>query len=322
MSRPTTILLAHDATESYRARLEARFPDLTFVAAASPDELERRLAEAAPEVAFSIRSAGLPGPVQRRLVDCPSLRWIQVGGAGVEHLLPWNPERLQVTNAAGLLSHVMAEYVIGAILMSNFGFPAYGRDQAVRAWKPRPWTEAAGKTLLVVGLGRIGRQTARLAKAVGLRVVGVRRSPAPDAAIDALLPPERLHDGLAQADFVVLHAPLTAETRGLIDAEALARMKPDALLINCARGPVVDQAALIEALERREIGGAVLDVFDEEPLPPDSPLWAREDVIVTPHVADSVADWQRRFADFFGDNLERWLAGRALENLVDPARGY
>ena len=316
------VLLAHDRPELYRDRLEARFPDIAFAAAGTPEALARALADQPPEVVFSVKCPGLPGPDQRTIVACPAVRWIQVGGAGVEHLLPWDPRRIAVSNAAGVLSHVMAEYVLGAILMTNFGFPGYRRDQERRLWRPRLWREAAGKTLLVVGLGRIGRQSARLAKAIGLRVMGLRRSQAPEPAVDRLLPPSALHEGLAEADFVVLHLPLTEETRGLIDAAALARMKPGALLINCARGPVVDQVALLAALDRGQLACAVLDVFDEEPLPADSPFWARDDVIVTPHVSDSVADWQSRFAELFADNLERWLAGAPLRNPVDPERGY
>ena len=191
-----------------------------------------------------------------------------------------------------------------------------------RTWRQHPWSGAEGKTLLVVGLGRIGQATARLAKAVGLRVLGVRRSEQAFEGIDGLYPPERLHEALGAADFVVLHVPHTQATHHLIDADALACLKPGAVLINCARGAVVDEAALIEALGRERLAGAVLDVFESEPLPPESPLWTLDRVVVTPHVSDSVEDWQRRFAAFFRDNLERWRAGEALENVVDPARGY
>lgn len=320
MSPP--ILLIDDRPADYQASLEARFPDQRFETCQTPEAVPQRLAEIAPEIVFSVKCPGLPGPAHRPVLDCPTLRWVQVGGAGVDHLPAWDPARVRVTNAAGVLSPFMAEYVIGAILMTNFGFPTYWHQQRESRWQQQDWTAAAGKTLLIVGLGRIGEQTARLAKAVGLRVLAVRRKAEAPEAVDELLPPERLHEGLVAADFVVLHVPLTETTRYLIDAEALACMKPSALLINCARGPVVDEAALLATLDEGRLAGAVLDVFAEEPLPPDSPLWSQERVIITPHVSDSVADWRRRFADFFAENLERWTAGQPLLNELDPIRGY
>ena len=316
------LLVLHDDPEPFVDLLRERFPDLSWQTCTSEDAVSRRLAEVEPEIVYSIKCPGIPGPAHRTILECPSLAWIQVGGAGVDHLVPWDSQRLAVTNCAGVLSPFMAEYVLGAILMCNFGFPTYRRQQQAALWRQNDWTAAAGKTLLIVGLGRIGQQTAKLAKAVGLRVIGMRQRPEIPKAVDAVFPPDRLHHVLAEADFVVLHVPLTEATHHLIDAAALACMKPSAILINCARGPVVDEAALIAALDAGQLSGAVLDVFAEEPLAADSPLWALDEVIVTPHVSDSVADWQQRFAGFFADNLERWLAGRPLENVVDPSRGY
>lgn len=316
------LLVIDNRCDLYLEALEARFPDLNVEACTNADDVARHLAVLEPEVVFSIKGPSFPGPAHRPVLDCPSVRWVQVGGAGVDHLLPREPSKITVTNAAGVLSPFMAEYVIGAILMCNFGFPAYWRQQQESCWHQRHWTAAAGKTLLVVGLGRIGQQTARLAKAIGLRVLAVRQQPEAPESVDAVFPPDRLHEALQESDFVVLHVPLTEATRHLIDAAALARMKPSALLINCARGPVVDEIALLAALDEGRLGGAVLDVFAEEPLPAGSPLWSNERVIVTPHVSDSVADWRQRFADFFADNLDRWLAGRPLHNQVDPSRGY
>lgn len=316
------VLLLDDSAEAYRDGLAARFPAIGFETCTSAAAVPRRLAEVAPEIAYSVKCPGLPGPAHGPALACPSLRWLQVGGAGVDHLPPWDPARIAVTNAAGVLSPFMAEYVIGAILMTNFGFPAYRQLQQEATWRQESWTAAAGKTLLIVGLGRIGRQTAKLAKAIGLRVLALRRKADAGEGVDAVFPPERLHEALAEADFAVLHVPLTEATRHLIDGPALARMKPSAVLINCARGPVVDEAALLAALRAGRLGGAVLDVFEQEPLPADSPLWSEPRVIVTPHVSDSVADWRTRFADFFADNLERWLAGAPLLNRVDPSRGY
>ncbi len=316
------ILVVHDRAELYLDLLHSRFPEAAIGHCRAADSLAADLARHRPEVVLSYRSAGIPGPVHRLILECPSVAWIQAAGAGIEHLLPWDPARVTVTNAAGVLSRFMAEYVVGAVLMTNFGFPRYLKQQARADWRGHPWSGVEGKTLLIVGLGRIGQATAKLAAAAGLRVTGVRRSDEPVEGVAALFPPDRLHDELAEADFVVLHVPHTAETRQLIDAAALARMKPSAILINCARGAVVDEAALIDALRAGTIAGAVLDVFEIEPLPPENPLWTLDNVVITPHVSDSVADWQNRLAAFFCDNLDRWRAGRPLENVVDPARGY
>ncbi len=312
------VLIVDDQPDEALAVVTARFPKLTVEAARSEAAVVETLARFAPTVVFSVKSPELPGKAHHPIFAVPGLRWVQVGGAGFDHLPRWDPDKIAVTNAAGVLSPFMAEYVVGAILMSNFGFPAYLRHQRAAQWRQLAWTAAAGKTLLIVGLGRIGQETAKLAKAVGLRVLAIRRRQEAPDQVDAVLPPERLHEALAEADFVVLHVPLTEATRHLIDAAALAHLKPSAVLINCARGPVVDEAALLEALDSERLAGAVLDVFAEEPLPPESPLWAQERVIVTPHVSDSVADWRQRFAVFFADNLERWLAGEPLVNLAEP----
>jgi D-2-hydroxyacid dehydrogenase (NADP+) len=179
-----------------------------------------------------------------------------------------------------------------------------------------PFRTRSEQTLLVVGLGQIGSHVAANAKALGMRVLAIRRTQTPHPAVDGLYPPEALHEVLGQVDIVSLHLRLSEETRHLIDAPALAAMKPGALLVNTARGPIVDEAALIEALESGHLGGAYLDVFETEPLPPESPLWRLDNVIVTPHAAENIDDWPRRFAAFFADNLDRWRAGEPLKNLV------
>ena len=316
------VLFLHDRAEEYIDRMRARFPEVTMEICGSADEVPAALERIAPQVVFSCKCDDIPGPGHRPLLESPSVVWTHVAGAGVEHIVPWDPEEMTVTNSAGILSPCMAETVIGAILMMNFGFPTYFRQQRAHIWQQNLWRPLAGQTLLVVGLGRIGQQVAAKAKAMGMRVLGVRRNPAPLEGIDQVLPPDALHEGLAQADYVGLHTPMTAETRGLIDAAALAAMQPHARLINTARGTVVDEQALIAALRGGTIAGAYLDVFETEPLPSDSPLWDMENVVISPHSSDLVADWYVRFADFFCDNLECWLAGQPLENVVDPARGY
>ncbi|HEX6119087.1 MAG TPA: D-2-hydroxyacid dehydrogenase, partial [Dongiaceae bacterium] len=167
-----------------------------------------------------------------------------------------------------------------------------------------------------------GQAIAKLAKALGMQVVGVRAHPRPTANVDRVEPIERLHDLLRLADYVAICLPLTPATRGLIDGAAFQALKPGAILVDISRGAIVREAALIDALKDGHLAGAVLDVFEVEPLPPDHPLWAMENVIVTPHCSSVYDGWERRAIEMFCDNLDRWLAGAPLENVVDPGMGY
>ena len=182
--------------------------------------------------------------------------------------------------------------------------------------------ELIGKTLAVIGLGRIGKGVARRARAMGMRVIGTSRLGAPVADADAVFPAEHLHAVLEQADFVALTVPLTPATVHVIDQKALEAMRPTAYLINVSRGRVVDEKALVEALRSGRIAGAALDVFEEEPLPADSPLWGFENVILTPHVGGDLKGFTDRSARLFCENIGRYLDGEALINQVDLVRGY
>ncbi len=315
-------LLVHDdRADLYLDLLRDRFPDLGIAVCDRYDTFPARLAEVAPEIVLSSKFAGLPYP-RAALLEAPSVAWVHVCGSGIDHLLPWDPARVTVTNSAGFQAEVMAQYALGALLALALRFPAYARDTAARRWAPGPVASIAGKTVLVAGLGPNGRAVARLARAAGMTVIGLRNRPRPMDGLDAVFGPERLHEALALADAVVLVLPLTERSRNLIDARALAAMKPGAVLVNMARGGILDEAALAEALTAGRLGGAVLDVFAEEPLPAGSPLWDLDNVIVTPHVASLFAGWERKAAEVFADNLARRLAGAPLANVIDPARGY
>jgi phosphoglycerate dehydrogenase-like enzyme len=317
MSAECRVLVLHDRPEDFRGLLAARFPGLAIDYATSGEAVPAALERLRPEVVFSIKQPGFPAVHHRQAADFASVKWFQVGGSGYEHILPWDGARLTVTNCAGVLARFLAETVTGAMLMLNGGFLRYLEQQRRAEWRQHAFTPLAGQTLAVIGLGQIGGWVAANAKALGMRVLAIRRSATPHPAVDALYAPDALHEVLAQADVVSVHLRLDETTRHLIDGTALSLMKPGALFINTARGAVVDEAALVAALERGHLGGAYLDVFETEPLPADSPLWHLENVIVTPHVADAVPDWPARFAAFFADNLERWLAGEPLENVVD-----
>jgi D-2-hydroxyacid dehydrogenase (NADP+) len=265
----------------------------------------------------------LPRPARARAAR---LRWIQSLSAGIEHADPELYRGVVVTNASGVAAPAMAEYVIAVMLMFAKDFPRMLRNQLARRWDRRLEAfELSGKTCGIVGMGAIGGEVARRAKALEMRVLGLRRSTAPrptDRYADALLTPTELPHLLAESDYVVLAAPLTPETRHLIGAAELRQMKRTAVLINVGRGALVDEAALVTALRQGIIRGAGLDVFEAEPLPPESPLWEMENVVVTPHFSAGGDRYAERAADLVCDNLRRYLAGEPLRNVVDLERGY
>jgi phosphoglycerate dehydrogenase-like enzyme len=205
--------------------------------------------------------------------------------------------------------------VIAYLLALSRDLPGWFRAQRERKWEPRIIGDLQGRVLGVVGLGPIGREVARLGAALGMRVVGLRRTPCGDEPCETW-PMERLHDLLAGADAVVLALPLTADTRHLIGTDALARLKPDAVIVNVGRGELIDEAALIEALVARRIGGAALDVFETEPLPSDSPLWDLPNVIITAHSAGHNPANSERATGIFIENLARYLNRQPLRNEV------
>jgi phosphoglycerate dehydrogenase-like enzyme len=316
-----SVLIAHAGADAYLDAFRARFPGLPCRAARDPAELAAALAEAPPTVAYSCRTDAFPGEAHRPLLGAPGLRWLQVGGSGHEHLAGWERAGgggLVLTHAAGVLAPALAEATVGAMLALAFGLPAYLRQQAARTWRKGTWRPLAGRTLLVVGAGAIGREVAPRADALGMRVVGLARRPAWIPAFAEVRPLAELHAALAEADVVSLHLRLAPETAGLFDAAAFAAARPGALFLNSARGGLVDEAALVEALRGGRLAGAWLDVAAVEPLPAASPLWDLDNVIVTPHCSDRVSDWEWRLARFFMDNLERHLAGRPLVNRVPP----
>ena len=247
----------------------------------------------------------------------PRLRWIQNMGAGVERfLVPELASDVILTRVAGIFGPWMAEYTLGWALWTTQKMERF----RTREWREVNPTRLRGATLCVVGLGDIGRAIARAARALGMEVVGVSRSGRRVREAHRVLRTAALPRALAAADFVVLTVPLTDATCGLIDAAALAAMKPGAWLINIARGAVVDEAALVSALRARRIGGAVLDVFAEEPLPAAHPLWALDNAVITPHI--SGPSTPKEITPIFQDNLRRYLTNRPLRHVADRRRGY
>ncbi len=316
------LLIVHDGAEPYLGLIERRFPDLEIFVADGTEPIADVLAQARPSVVFAFKCAHYTEPVYEPVFACASVEWVQNAGAGIDHLPDWDSKRMVVTSASGVLTPFMVETVIGMMLMMNFGLVRYLRQQQMSEWRQHPWTSLRDKTLLIVGLGSIGSLIGERARAFGMKTIGVRNTDAPSNAVDEVVPRADLLAALPRADFVCLHVPDTPDTHHLIDAKALAAMKPDAYLINTSRGAVVDERALIDALREGEIAGAYLDVFDAEPLPAEHPLWQLDNVVITPHVSDSVADWEVLMARFFCDNLRRRLNGEPLLNQVDPQKRY
>ena len=316
------VLLLHDRPQLYLDALRARFPAINFTTCTEPDGIAAALAAARPQVVFSCKCAGLPGPVHRAALDWLDVQWIQVAGTGFDHLQPVDRGDVVITNGAGVLAPFMAETVLGAMLMLNTGFHTYLAQQRERRWQMQPWSALAGKTALIIGLGTIGRRVAQHARHLGMQVLGLRAGAGRVRDVHEMVQPDQMHAALARADVVCVHVPLVASTRNLLDAQAFAHMKPGVIIVNTARGGVMDEDALLAALHEGRVAAAHLDVFAREPLPADSALWDAPNLVITPHMADAVSDWETRFAQFFADNLERWLAGEPLLNEVDPARGY
>jgi phosphoglycerate dehydrogenase-like enzyme len=316
------LVVHHDHPEALAPVLERRLPEVPVAYCRDYASLAGVLERERPDVLFTVRFAGTPGYPRAGIFACASLRWISVGGSGTDHLAPWDAARVTVTNAAGIGAETMAQYALAAMLHFCLGLHRFASDQRQRAWRQGRVASIKGKTLAILGLGKTGQATAALAKVLGLAVVGVRARPIATPNVDRVEPVERLHEVLAVADFVLVCLPLTPASRGLIDAAALRRTKPGAVLIDVSRGGIVRQDALIQALRSGHIGGAALDVFETEPLPADSPLWHMENVLITPHCSSVYDGWEERSIEMFCDNVDRWRRGAALENVVDPQRGY
>lgn len=313
------VLIVHDDPEQVRPFVEADFPDLSFHYATDEKSLGRALSELHPIAALSIKCPALPGPLHRQLLELDSIRWIHVGGSGFDHLLPLERERLLVTNSQGVLSRFLAENVISAMGALNGNLLRYAEQAKSKIWQPIPFSPLADKTLLVVGIGAIGSYVAKFAKALGMRVIATKRTPADLTFVDQVYPQQALPDVVSQADFVSLHVRLNDETRHLFDREMFARMRAGSFLINTSRGSVVHESALVDALQSEHLAGAYLDVFETEPLPHESPLWTMPNVLITPHAADQIADWPCRFSALFAENLHCFLNDRPMINTVYAA---
>lgn len=299
-----------------RHRTLARRLDVTL--SWDGDTLEDALADADVLI-------GVPMQRENLAARAPRLRWVHSPSAGVDGVLPldWLPRGVTFTNNSGAHGVKAEQYMTMAYHLINSRMAAISLNQHRRRWESLFSPSIIGKTAVVIGLGDLGEAAARAAKKIGLKVIGVRRSVQKNRHADRVVSYKQLDRVLPQADFVALAVPLTAETRGLLGKKQLDLLKPGAGVINIGRGPVIDNAALATKLRRGELGGAVLDVVDTEPLPKKSPLWTTPNLIITPHVScDDGEHYVDISLDLWFENLALFLAGRKLKRRIDPKLGY
>ncbi|MGH3735316.1 MAG: D-2-hydroxyacid dehydrogenase [Micromonosporaceae bacterium] len=256
--------------------------------------------------------------------DVSRLRWVHIASAGVDTLMfdALRSSDVVVTNSRGVFDGAIAEYVLGLVLSFAKDIPGTLRLQSDGRWRHRETERIAGREALVVGTGPIGRAVARLLRAVGMRVAAVGRTARADDDFGQVYAAGDLHTALAGADYVICVAPLTDQTTGMFDAGAFAAMRPGARFVNVGRGAHVVTDDLVAALRTGRLGGAALDVFDTEPLPPGSPLWSMSNVVISPHMSGDFIGWKPALVEVFTDNFARWVSGRPLRNVVDKRLGY
>jgi len=319
VTEPAHILLWTDKPEAYVEAAEAAglsgrvaIDTVARKERPSPEQLARTEA---------LMAVGAPAGV---LSAMPKLRWIQSMTAGVEGWLavPDLPAGVTLTCARGTHRESMPENIVAGLLYVAKPYAVAAANQKRGKWVSTVAQPINGKTLGILGLGAIGQEVARIAAALGMRVIGTRRRPEPMEHVEAVLPPEKTDEVLAQSDFVLLLLPATPETDNIMDAERLAKMKPTAWLLNFGRGHLIKDDDLIAAVKAGTIAGAVLDVFRQEPLPEDHPFWGTEGILVLPHIGGPHPQRDRIVARLFVENLRRFVDGEPLKETVDRAAGY
>lgn len=311
------IVVANRLAERHIDSIHVVCPDAT-VTVCRESELAAHLSTADILIAWGQTN------IDRHLPCAPHLRWIHSLSAGVETILSPSVQTspILLTNVRGIHGIPMSEHVLGMMLAFSRGMAGFTRQQESALWNRLPLTELYNKTLCIVGLGSIGREIAKRAKAFNMRVVATKRTLTEELFVDELCTADELDRLLAESDYVVLTVPQTPDTFGLFDYERICRMKPSAMLINVARGTIVSENDLVRALQENKIAAAALDVFTAEPLPASSPLWQMDNVLITPHCAAISPLYLDRAIQCFCENLSLYLEGKPLRNLIDKTRGY
>ena len=331
MSRPDS-LSVHFETSSAARRSKALTPDLVAAALrrypglservrmtfnSDQTQTDRFLREA--DVLMIGGPVSLEGLAQR----APNLKWLQLSSAGVDNALRHVPAGVIVTNARGIHAERTHEIALMALLMMNNHMPFFSHNQARGVWKQRLSSPIEGKTVVILGLGGLGGSAALAAKQLKLKTIGIARSAQPRENVDEVYDMSQVGECFARADFVVITLPLTEHTRNCVNAEALDCLPSHAQILNIGRAQVMDYGHLARKLEANEIAGAILDVFEEEPLPSESPLWSVPNLIITPHCwLDRPDDYAKLAIEAFAEDLDNFLAGRPLLRRVDPELGY
>lgn len=282
------------------------------------DNFESSMAQADAFVGWDLKQGDLASVA-------PNLKLIHIIGAGVEHLAPfdWLPQTVTLTNNRGVHAPKSGEWGAMALLMLNARMPELLESQRAHQWNALFETPIAGKTVAIIGVGEMGGSVAERIRPFGCKIVGVRRGAEPHPAVDEMVGPDQLDSVLAQADYVLVTLPMTVETKGLIDRRRIGLMKPGAGIVNMGRAPVIDYDALSAALRDDRLRGAILDVFEPEPLPSQSPYWDVPKLIATPHISsDDLTAYIPRTLDLLLDNLGRMLEGKPFRNVVRPELGY
>jgi len=317
------LLVVADPSAPVMKTLPALPPELRVVISNQFEELKAPAAEA-DIILYANGDGDLLAKVLR---NAQRATWIHSLWTGVEGIL--KPELLAhpapLTNGRGVFRWPLADWIVGAMLYFSFDFPRVVEQQRQHLWKPFVSKTLEGFTLGIVGYGEIGSAAAARARVFGMKIAAVRRRPelfGSDALVDRNYPPSQLKELVASSDYLLLCTPLTPETRGLIGEKELAAMKPTSVLINVGRGPVVDEPALIRALQSSAIRGAALDVFEKEPLPSDHPFWTMPQVLLSPHTADRVEGFLKPAWECFVENLNRFRDRKPLINVVDKQAGY
>ncbi len=313
------IVLCYPAEARHVQQIRATAPEAEVV-----DAGQEFIAEEILAADIYCGHAKVPIPWER-VVQQGRLRWIQSSAAGLDHCLV--PEVIEsnilVTSASGVLADQVTEHTLALLLGFLRSMPVFYRAQQQREFIRRPTRDLHHKTIGIVGLGGVGRRLAEVLSVFQTRILATDWDPYDKPPyVEELWPADRLHDLCRAVDILILCAPLNQHTRGMINAAALAQMKPGALLANVARGPLVVEKDLVAALESGHLSGAVMDVTEKEPLPPDSKLWELPNVILTPHVGGQSARRLDKGTDFFCDNLRRYLGGEPLKNVVDKRLGF
>jgi phosphoglycerate dehydrogenase-like enzyme len=317
------VLVLADPTEPVLAMLEQLPNETTIVAGNNVEAFQKSAADANIIFSWSIGGKLL----QDVFAMTPRARWIHSRAAGLDTVLfPALVESpVPLTNGRGVFSESLGEFAVTAALYFAKDLRRMIRSQEAGVWEQFDIEPLEGSTMGIVGYGDIGRAIAKRAKALGMKVLALRRRPqqsAGDPLVDTVYPPERKLDMLAACDYIAAAAPLTAETRGMIGEPEFLVMKKNAVIMNLGRGPVIDEKALVSALEEGRIKGAALDVFDREPLPAGHPFYRLKNVLLSPHCADHTPGWLEDAMRFFLQQFERFRNGEPLHNIVDKKSGY